>query len=64
MLDKSTLQKALQSLDGELNPDHVLPDYSPKFRKRLACGLFYKVKVYFQTNKKQKLKILLRENCL
>nr|BCT26317.1 aldehyde oxidase [Euura sp. 'Pontania] len=42
ILKKSVLRAALQVLDEELNPDHVLPDYSPQFRKTLAEGLFYK----------------------
>ncbi|XP_015110494.1 xanthine dehydrogenase [Diachasma alloeum] len=42
ILDKSILKQALETLASELNPDHVLPDYSPEFRKNLAQGLFYK----------------------
>lgn len=42
ILDKNVLKSALETLSGELNPDHVLPDYSPEFRKLLAEGLFYK----------------------
>ncbi|KYN35640.1 Xanthine dehydrogenase, partial [Trachymyrmex septentrionalis] len=38
----STLLNALDILHAELQPDHVLPDYSPEFRKILAEGLFYK----------------------
>ena len=37
------LKRALTTLYSELNPDHVLPDYTPEFRKLLAVGLFYKV---------------------
>lgn len=44
--DNGVLQKALQLLESELKPDHVLPDYSPSFRTKLACGLFYKVVYY------------------
>ncbi|XP_076758274.1 uncharacterized protein LOC143427746 [Xylocopa sonorina] len=40
--DKSVIQEALNKLDEELKPDHVLPDYSPQFRKTLAEGLFFK----------------------
>lgn len=43
ILDKKDLKSALKKLEGELQPDHVLPDYSPEFRKTLAVGLFYKV---------------------
>ncbi|XP_017888813.1 xanthine dehydrogenase/oxidase-like isoform X2 [Ceratina calcarata] len=40
--DKDVIREALNKLDAELRPDHVLPDYSPEFRKLLAEGLFYK----------------------
>lgn len=42
ILDKNVVKTAIETLDSELNPDHVLPDYSPEFRKTLAEGLFYK----------------------
>ncbi|XP_076651937.1 uncharacterized protein LOC143358591 [Halictus rubicundus] len=42
VFNKDVVKQALQTLDSELNPDHVLPDYSPEFRKTLAEGLFYK----------------------
>lgn len=42
IFDKNVLKTAIETLDEELNPDHVLPDYSPEFRKTLAEGLFYK----------------------
>ncbi|XP_011882440.1 PREDICTED: xanthine dehydrogenase-like [Vollenhovia emeryi] len=42
VLDNQVLKSALKALHDELNPDHVLPDYSPEFRKALAEGLFYK----------------------
>ncbi|XP_011302981.1 indole-3-acetaldehyde oxidase [Fopius arisanus] len=42
ILDKNVLKQALETLNSELNPDSVLPDYSPEFRKNLAQGLFYK----------------------
>ncbi|XP_034185073.2 uncharacterized protein LOC117606576 isoform X1 [Osmia lignaria lignaria] len=40
--DKNVVNKAIETLDSEIHPDHVLPDYSPKFRKLLAEGLFFK----------------------
>lgn len=43
LFDNATLQGAFESLDKELQPDHVLPDPSPGFRKQLAISLFYKV---------------------
>ena len=42
ILDKIVLKSALEMLHNELQPDYVLPDYSPEFRKTLAEGLFYK----------------------
>ncbi|CAK9818034.1 Indole-3-acetaldehyde oxidase [Anthophora plagiata] len=42
ILERNVVKEALEKLDGELNPDHVLPDYSPKFRQILAEGLFFK----------------------
>lgn len=42
IFDKNVLKAALDTLHNELQPDHVLPDYTPEFRKTLAEGLFYK----------------------
>ncbi|XP_036145980.1 xanthine dehydrogenase isoform X2 [Monomorium pharaonis] len=42
ILDNQVLKIALKMLHDELQPDHVLPDYSPEFRRTLAIGLFYK----------------------
>ncbi|XP_011694376.1 PREDICTED: xanthine dehydrogenase/oxidase-like [Wasmannia auropunctata] len=42
ILDNQVLRTALRTLHDEVQPDHVLPDYSPEFRKTLAEGLFYK----------------------
>ncbi|EZA57182.1 Xanthine dehydrogenase [Ooceraea biroi] len=42
IFDKQVMKTALETLHGELQPDHVLPDYSPEFRRTLAEGLFYK----------------------
>lgn len=42
IFDQKVLKAALDTLHSELKPDHVLPDYSPEFRKTLAEGLFYK----------------------
>ncbi|XP_058464982.1 uncharacterized protein LOC131438756 isoform X2 [Malaya genurostris] len=38
----STLQAACRTLAAELDPDWVLPDPSPVYRKNLAISLFYK----------------------
>jgi hypothetical protein len=43
LFDVVTLQTALRILDTEVKPDHVLPDASALFRKKLASALFYKV---------------------
>lgn len=37
-----TLQAALTSLSSELNPDWILPDATPEYRRELAIALFYK----------------------
>lgn len=42
LYDNETLQNALQSLTAEMNPDWVLPDASPEYRKSLAAALLYK----------------------
>ncbi|XP_053687412.1 aldehyde oxidase 1-like [Sabethes cyaneus] len=42
LLNNDTLQQAVQILCTELEPDWVLPDASPAYRKQLAISLFYK----------------------
>ncbi|XP_076232212.1 xanthine dehydrogenase/oxidase [Calliopsis andreniformis] len=42
IFDRGVVKEAIRTLSSELDPDHVLPDYSPAFRKTLAEGLFYK----------------------
>lgn len=37
-----TLQKIVKSLNEELQPDWILPDSSPEYRKNLAISIFYK----------------------
>ncbi|XP_037034826.1 xanthine dehydrogenase-like [Bradysia coprophila] len=37
-----TIQEAAYSLSTELNPDWVLPDATPEYRRNLAVSLFYK----------------------
>ena len=41
----------MEMLHDELQPDHVLPNYSPEFRKTLAEGLFYKFLLSIQLEK-------------
>ena len=36
------LLEACKILEAEINPDHVLPDASPEYRRSLAVSLFYK----------------------
>lgn len=43
LMENSTLQACIKNLDEEIQPDAVMPDASPKFRKNLAIALFYKV---------------------
>lgn len=40
--NNETLQEALHSLTAEIDPDWVLPDACPDYRKNLAAALFYK----------------------
>ncbi|XP_001864335.2 xanthine dehydrogenase [Culex quinquefasciatus] len=42
LFSNDVFQRALQTLSNELNPDWVLPDASPEYRKNLALSLFYK----------------------
>lgn len=42
LFDNKTLQDAFASLDNELQPDWVLPDAAPEYRKNLALALFYR----------------------
>lgn len=42
LFTNTTIQGALNTLNGEISPDWILPDKSPEFRKDLALGLFYK----------------------
>lgn len=45
LLDRGTLQTALDILGKEVQPDHHLPDSSPEYRRGLAQALFYRVSV-------------------
>lgn len=45
ILDRGTLQTALDILGKEVQPDHHLPDSSPEYRRGLAQALFYRVSV-------------------
>lgn len=42
LFTNETLQSAISYLNNEINPDCVLPDASPEYRKNLAISLFYK----------------------
>lgn len=43
IFDNAVLQEAMATLDSELDPNHILPDPSPEFRKKMAISLFFKV---------------------
>lgn len=43
LFDNNVLKSALESLQEELQPDWILPDASPEYRKQLGLSLFYKV---------------------
>lgn len=43
LLDSHVVQGALDKLASEVDPDVVLTDASPAYRKGLAQSLFYKV---------------------
>ncbi|KAJ8676452.1 hypothetical protein QAD02_012239 [Eretmocerus hayati] len=58
--DSKTLKAALNLLNTELNPDHVLPDFTPEYRRLLAVCLLYKYVLF--TNPK-KAKARLRSGC-
>lgn len=47
LYNDDTVQKALMILQEELIVDEITAEPSPKFRKKLALGLFYKVTFYF-----------------
>ncbi|KAG5312449.1 XDH dehydrogenase, partial [Acromyrmex insinuator] len=51
IVKNSTFKEALDTLHGEIYPNHELPDCSPKFRKILAEGLFYKFILNINLNK-------------
>ncbi|XP_017770615.1 PREDICTED: indole-3-acetaldehyde oxidase-like [Nicrophorus vespilloides] len=42
LFKNDVLKMAYKKLESELQPDHVLPDPKPEFRKKLAIALFYK----------------------
>lgn len=51
LFEPNQLRTALEILSSELNPDHVLPDYTPEYRKHLALSLFYKVCAHYYKKK-------------
>ncbi|XP_039947447.1 xanthine dehydrogenase-like [Bactrocera tryoni] len=42
LFDKEVMAKIFVSLNNEVQPDDVLPEPSPTYRRALVCGLFYK----------------------
>lgn len=45
LFDNDVLQKALKVLDSELIVEDIEAEPGPKFRRKLALGLFYKVRL-------------------
>lgn len=43
LFDNNVLKSTLEALHAEIEPDWILPDASPEYRKKLAISLFYKV---------------------
>ncbi|XP_037946120.1 xanthine dehydrogenase-like isoform X2 [Teleopsis dalmanni] len=43
LFDRETLAKIFHELSIIIQPNDVLPNASPEYRKKLACGLFYKL---------------------
>ncbi|XP_026467613.1 indole-3-acetaldehyde oxidase-like [Ctenocephalides felis] len=42
LFDNNVLKSTLEALHAEIEPDWILPDASPEYRKNLAISLFYK----------------------
>ncbi|XP_018360424.1 PREDICTED: LOW QUALITY PROTEIN: xanthine dehydrogenase-like [Trachymyrmex cornetzi] len=51
IFDKKIQKLIMEMLHVELQPDHVLPDYSPEFRRTLAEALLYKFFLSLQPEK-------------
>lgn len=53
--DNALLEQIFGQLTTLLEPDHVLPDASPDYRRKLACGLLYKFLLKSAAERKQSL---------
>ncbi|EDV43514.1 uncharacterized protein Dana_GF16487 [Drosophila ananassae] len=51
--ENGLVEKAFGQLSTLLQPDEVLPDASPVYRRKLACGLFYKSLLKAAAQRKQ-----------
>ncbi|XP_043071080.1 indole-3-acetaldehyde oxidase [Drosophila grimshawi] len=51
--DNAWLEQAFAKLSTLLQPDEVLPDASPIYRRKLACGLLYKFLLKAATERKK-----------
>ncbi|EDW38594.1 GL11937 [Drosophila persimilis] len=51
--ENGLVEKAFGQLSTLLQPDAVMPDASPVYRRKLACGLFYKFLLKTATQRKQ-----------
>ncbi|XP_020818417.1 indole-3-acetaldehyde oxidase [Drosophila serrata] len=53
LFENGLVEKAFGQLSDLLQPDAVLPDASPIYRRKLACGLFYKFLLKTAAQRKQ-----------
>jgi len=53
LFENGLVEKAFGQLSTLLQPDEVLPDASPAYRRKLACGLFYKFLLKTVSERKQ-----------
>nr|XP_017009207.2 LOW QUALITY PROTEIN: indole-3-acetaldehyde oxidase [Drosophila takahashii] len=53
LFENGLVEKAFGQLSSLLQPDAVLPDASPIYRRKLACGLFYKFLLKVAAERKQ-----------
>jgi len=53
LFENGLVEKAFGQLSTLLQPDEVLPDASPAYRRKLACGLFYKFLLKTASERKQ-----------
>lgn len=54
LYDHEVLAKTFQLLTATINPQVVLPEASPAYRRLLSCGLFYKFVLYIAPSNKMR----------